>query len=223
MSTIIPNNNLPVSSQPWGREIQKKLEELERNFNLQKINSNTVDSQLQSSYKRLDTAVKNIDNVFVDVNAITEISDNAVTVANEAKADVTSLENFIQSGPAPTATVTSAASGFGYVGVPQVSVSASIDGANASWPSYAGKHIYTTVTGRTHTLPDNAIIALPVGTKIMFINAGSVTTSITIGGTDTLILSGTTTTGLRTLAQNGVATAIKITATSWTIFGNGLT
>jgi hypothetical protein len=223
MSTIIPNNNLPVSSQPWGRELQKRLEELERNFNLQKVNSNTVDSQLQSSYKRLDTAVKNIDNVFVDVNAITEISNNAVTVANEAKTDVNTLETLIQSGPAPTATVTSAATGFGYMGVPQVSVSTAITASNASWPSYAGDHIYTTATGLTHTLPDNATIALPIGTRIMFINAAGVSTTIAIGGTDVLRLAGTTTVGSRTLAQHGVATAIKITTTSWTIFGNGLT
>jgi hypothetical protein len=91
MAGIIPDNNLPLSSQPWGREVQKKLQDLERNFNLQKINSSTVDSQLQSSYKRLDTAVQNINNVYVDVNAITEISNEAVAVSNEALAGLIGL------------------------------------------------------------------------------------------------------------------------------------
>jgi hypothetical protein len=216
MPNIIPNNNLQVSSQPWARELQKRLEELERNFNLQKVNSNTVDSQLQSSYRRLDTAVKNIDTVYVDVDALTEISNNAVTAANE----VTAL---VQSGPAPTPTSTNSATGFGYIGVPQISTATSITGTDTNWPSYAGDHIYTTVTGQTHTLPANATIPLQIGTRIMFINADGVSTTIAIGGTDVLILSGTATVGSRTLASNGVATAIKITATSWTIFGNGLT
>ena len=223
MSVVIPNNNLPVSSQPWGREVQKKLEELERNFNLQKINSNTVDSQLQSSYKRLDTAVKNIDNVYVDVDAITEISNNAVTVANEAMTDITTLSSLVQSGPPPTPTSTNSATGFGYIGVPQISTATSITGTDTNWPSYAGDHIYTTVTGQTHTLPDNATIPLQIGTRIMFINAAAVSTTIAIGGTDVLRLAGTATVGSRTLAAHGVATAIKITDTSWTIFGNGLT
>jgi hypothetical protein len=216
MANIIPDNNLQVSSQPWAREIQKRLEELERNFNLQKVNSSTVDSQLQSSYKRLDTAVKNIDNVYVDVATLTEISNSAVTAANE----VTAL---VQSGPAPTPSSTNSATGFGYIGVPQVSTATSITETDTNWPSYAGQHIYTTATGQTHTLPDNATIAMQIGTRIMFINAASVSTTIAIAGTDVLRLSGTATTGSRTLAAHGVATAIKITDTSWTIFGNGLT
>jgi len=41
--------------------------------------------------------------------------------------------------------------------------------------------------------------------------------------TDTLTLAGSTTTGTRSLAQNGVATAIKVASTSWIISGAGLT
>jgi hypothetical protein len=40
---------------------------------------------------------------------------------------------------------------------------------------------------------------------------------------DTLTLVNSSTTGTRTLAQNGVATCIKIGATSWLISGAGLT
>ena len=49
---------------------------------------------------------------------------------------------------------------------------------------------------------------------------GVVTIAIT---TDTMRLAGAGTTGSRTLARNGVATAIKITATEWIISGTGLT
>jgi hypothetical protein len=41
--------------------------------------------------------------------------------------------------------------------------------------------------------------------------------------TDTLLLAGVGTTGSRTLAPFGMATAVKITSTSWMISGSGLT
>jgi hypothetical protein len=40
---------------------------------------------------------------------------------------------------------------------------------------------------------------------------------------DTMYLGGTGTTGTRTLASYGVATALKIAATTWIISGSGLT
>jgi hypothetical protein len=86
----------------------------------------------------------------------------------------------------------------------------------------AGKHIYYTVTGQTVTIPANSNVAFQIGTTITFITAPSVSLSIAIT-TDTMRLAGAGTTGTRTLAQNGIATAIKTTATTWIISGNGLT
>jgi hypothetical protein len=40
---------------------------------------------------------------------------------------------------------------------------------------------------------------------------------------DTLVLAGAGTTGSRTLAANGMATALKIASTTWIISGSGLT
>ena len=85
----------------------------------------------------------------------------------------------------------------------------------------AGEHIYSTAT-RTVTIPANASVAFPVGTAITFIAATGTTVTIAIT-TDTLLLAGAGTTGSRTLAPFGMATAIKITSTSWIISGNGLT
>jgi predicted phage tail protein len=93
MATIIPNNNLPESSQPWGREIQKKVETLESDLSLLKKNTDTVDSQLQSSYKRLDQTVRDIDNVTFDVDAITAIAQGAVITAEETAAGLNSLSS----------------------------------------------------------------------------------------------------------------------------------
>lgn len=90
----------------------------------------------------------------------------------------------------------------------------------------SGKHIYhpsADTTARTFTIPANASVAFPIGTAVTFVNdtgAGVVSIAIT---TDTLKLAGAGTTGTRTLAANGVATAIKITSTSWIISGTGLT
>jgi hypothetical protein len=60
MTTIFPNNNLPISSQQWGREIQKRLESLETEIAKQKTNTSSSDAQIQSSYNRLDETITEI-------------------------------------------------------------------------------------------------------------------------------------------------------------------
>lgn len=90
--------------------------------------------------------------------------------------------------------------------------------------SDSGKHIFHPSTDnnpRTFTIPANASVAFPVGTAVTFVNKiNTVTIAIT---SDTLTLAGAGTTGSRTLAANGIATAVKITSTEWIISGNGLT
>lgn len=74
---------------------------------------------------------------------------------------------------------------------------------------------------RTFTIPANGAVAYPVGTTITFINMiNTVTIAIT---TDTMYLAGSGSTGSRTLAAYGMATAVKMTSTTWIISGNGLT
>ena len=117
------------------------------------------------------------------------------------------------------ATTTTAARGAGYMGVPQST--AATTGAYTIVAADAGEHIYSTAT-RTITIPANASVAFPVGTAISFVAATGATVTIAITS-DTLLLAGAGTTGSRTLAPFGMATAIKITSTSWIISGNGLT
>ena len=91
--------------------------------------------------------------------------------------------------------------------------------------SDAGKVIHhpsTDANARTFTLPANASIPFKVGTAITFVNETSQVLSIAITS-DTLTLANSTTTGTRSLAQNGVATALKVTTTKWIISGTGLT
>ena len=90
----------------------------------------------------------------------------------------------------------------------------------------SGMHILhpsADTTARTMTIPANSSVAYPIGTALTFVNqasAGVMTIAIT---TDTMRLAGAGTTGSRTLAANGIATALKVTSTEWIISGTGLT
>ena len=89
----------------------------------------------------------------------------------------------------------------------------------------APKHIYKASggAGETITIPANASVAFPLGTAIPIVNQGGGTLSIAIT-TDTLTLEGDGATGTRTLADDGVATILKVATTAWIISGgNSLT
>jgi len=83
-------------------------------------------------------------------------------------------------------------------------------------------HPSSDANARTFTIPANGSVAYPIGTAITFINMTSNVVTIAIT-TDTMYLSPGGTTGSRSLAQYGSATAIKITSTNWVISGSGLT
>lgn len=106
-------------------------------------------------------------------------------------------------------------------GLPQNSQSAAYTCVLAD----ANKHILhpsADTTARVFTIPANSSVPYEIGTALTFVNqdsAGSITIAIT---TDTMRMAGAGTTGSRTLAANGMATALKITATEWMINGTGL-
>jgi hypothetical protein len=112
--------------------------------------------------------------------------------------------------------------GGGSTAIPQNSQSA----AYALVLDDAGKHILhpsADTTARTWTIPANSDVAFAVGTVVTFVNqngAGVITIAI---NSDTMRLAGAGTTGSRTLAANGIATAMKLTSTEWIISGTGLT
>jgi hypothetical protein len=93
----------------------------------------------------------------------------------------------------------------------------------------AGKHIFHPVAdnnARTFTIPAASSVAFPIGTAVTFINMAAAACTIAIT-TDVMNLSSAGTTGSRTLAQYGSATAIKVAGLSssgiWLISGSGLT
>lgn len=87
-----------------------------------------------------------------------------------------------------------------------------------------GKSIYHAAAAAvaTYTIPANASVAYPVGSTVTFVNMSTNAVTIAIT-TDTLYWAGSGSTGSRALAQFGLATATKMTSTTWIISGTGLT
>ncbi len=111
--------------------------------------------------------------------------------------------------------------GPGFRGIPQNSQSTAYTTVLAD----AGKQIYHPAgdaNARTFTIDSNANVAYAIGTAITFVNMTSQVVTIAITS-DTMYLAGTGTTGSRSLAQYGIATAVKLTTTTWLISGTGLT
>jgi len=109
----------------------------------------------------------------------------------------------------------------GFRNIPQNSQSAAYTLVLAD----AGKHIFHPsgdANARTYTIPANSSVAYPIGTAITFVNMTSQVVTIAIN-TDTMYLTKDGTTGSRSLAQYGSATALKITSTNWLISGSALT
>lgn len=115
-------------------------------------------------------------------------------------------------------TLPPATASLGYLGVPQNSQSAAYTTVLAD-SAKCIFHPSSDNNARTFTIDSNANVAFPIGTVIQFLNmaAASVTIAIT---SDTLTLLPAGTTGSRTLAQYGFASAEKISSTAWIITGN---
>jgi hypothetical protein len=84
-------------------------------------------------------------------------------------------------------------------------------------------HPAADTTSRTFTIDSNANVPYPLHTFLWFCNLSTANLTIAINA-DTLIFNsaaqaggGIPATGSRTLATNGIALAIKVTATSWII------
>jgi hypothetical protein len=108
----------------------------------------------------------------------------------------------------------------GYLGVPvnlqTVNYTPVASDAGKSIGNYTGSTL-------TFTIPSNASVPYPIGTVLTFETGGSGTVTNIAINSDTLTQYVTGLTGTRSLAQNSIATAHKVNATSWYIGGGGLT
>ena len=166
--------------------------------------------------------------ITLTLGAITPTTVNGVTISGSGTIAVgtktLTVSNTLTLAGTDSTTMTFpvASASIGYINIPQNSQS----GAYTTVLADQGKHLLhpsADTTARTFTIDSNANVAYSVGTAITFVNqvsAGVLTIAIT---SDTMRLAGAGTTGSRTLAANGVATALKVTTTEWLISGTGLT
>lgn len=157
------------------------------------------------------------------VDVITHLTSLTLGSALSAGSGGTGNQFFSVSGPTSsvkTFTFPDDNSSIGYLNVP-------INSQSSSYTlvlSDSGKTILHPISdnnARTFTIPANSSVAYPIGTVVTFANLiNTVTIAIT---TDTMYLSGSGATGSRTLAPFGLASAVKLTSTSWLISGNSLT
>lgn len=175
--------------------------------------------------------------IITPTNVLTATSTNTVTNKTIQAANITGATQFSGSSGTTGQVLTSAGSGaaptwgdapaggnttsnIGYLNIPQ-----NIQAGNYTLVlGDSAKHIYHALGAgaATYTIPANASVAYPIGTTLIFINMSATAISIAITS-DTMFLSTAGTTGTRTLAQYGSATAIKLTSTTWLISGSGLT
>jgi hypothetical protein len=107
----------------------------------------------------------------------------------------------------------------GYRDIPQNAQ----DGAYSLALVDRGKHIYSqNSSGQTITIPASATVAFGIGATILFCNRGANPITLSPAGGVTLRQAGTTNTGTRTIAVNGVASIMKTGADEWFISGAGV-
>lgn len=145
-------------------------------------------------------------------------SSGTLTIANTKTLTVNNSLTF-SGTDSTTFTLPSASASLGYLNVPINSQTSNYTAVLAD----SGKAlVLTSGSGVGFTIPDNVSVSYATGTVLTFVNMSSSNLSISIT-TDTMYLSGSGATGTRTLAQYGVATAIKLTSTTWLISGSNLT
>ena len=152
-------------------------------------------------------------------HAISDVTNLQTSLDAKANVANPTFTGVVSGNASATAAAADAAKSIGFKGIPASGAGAS--GAYTLVAADAGELVYSTST-RTVTIPSNASVPFEIGTSIVFISGAGATTTIAITS-DTLLLAGQGTTGSRTLAAHGMATAVKVAATTWYISGNGLT
>lgn len=147
-----------------------------------------------------------------DVVGPASATDNAVARFNTTTGKLIQNSNLTVPDDAATTEV-------GYLNIPQNPQSTNYTAVigDRGWQLF---HPASDNSPRTFTIPANSSVAFAIGTAITFVNKiNTLTIAIT---SDTLTWSEDGSTGSRSLAPNGMATALKITSTEWLISGTGL-
>lgn len=145
---------------------------------------------------------------------------NSITLAGTDSKTLTVSNSIALAGTdSTTMTFPPASSNVGYLNVPINSKTADYTTVLAD----AGKAIVlTSGSGVTFTIAANSSVQYETGTVLTFVNTTANTLDIT--STDTIYLNGTGGTATpHTVGAYSVATAIKLTSTSWFLIGNNIT
>jgi len=171
------------------------------------------------------TGNAHLGNLYILGNTITTV--NNLTLANvtvsSGNVSNTTFSNVALGTPASgnlTNTTADGTNSVGFLTIPQDAQTGNYTLTLAD----TGKHIYHAAnsSAATYTIPANSSVSFATGAAVTFINMSANNVSLAITS-DTLYWSPSGGTGTRTLAQYGVATAVKITGTSWIVSGLGLT
>lgn len=113
MSVVFPNNNLPTSSQPWAREVQKQLSNIILSDSADAINNAARDNQLNSSIIALTGVVNKVNAALVSIGLLEgNIYYDGTTEIDGANIRVGTLSaSSITTGTLTGVTIQSAASG----------------------------------------------------------------------------------------------------------------
>lgn len=164
-------------------------------------------------FQQLGAAAVGLANVDNTADADKPVS-NAAQAALDGKADL--------GGAAfTTDQVTLAGELAGFRGVPLAAITSAYTFSLAD----AGKGVCKSVTANiTVTIPTNATVAFPLGTILTVVsNASSGNLSVSGAAGVTLRLAGATTTGTRSIAPWGYATALQVATNVWLVAGPGVT
>jgi len=174
-------NYLPSQSQPWTREVQSRVEAMERDVVLSDINNRTRDDQLQSSYNRLDSAF-----VTLATQQTTLESQQTELTTVSAEADTALQTAITANGLAVTANA-DALEALGEI----------IDLGSAGGPTINAGNITAgvlngiTITGGTlNTTPSGGLGVQVVGSSANFQYLGATKGTVTADGTGRLLVSG---------------------------------
>jgi hypothetical protein len=91
MAVVFPNSNLPISSQPWAREIQRQLSNIIEVEQSNEINNLARDNQLQTSVSSLTSIVNNIKLLTDDETSAYGLALSASNTANTALSGLAGL------------------------------------------------------------------------------------------------------------------------------------
>lgn len=92
---VFPKSNLPAGSVPWGREVQKRIEDTDSKLASLAINDRSDTKQLQDSYRRLDKTVQGLKEADVKIvdalDLAQQAADDAQAAADEAQAAIDAI------------------------------------------------------------------------------------------------------------------------------------